>query len=447
MSKKETNEGQYTIIHGDCLEILKTMPDNSVDSVVTDPPYGISFMSKKWDYDIPNIDVWVEVLRVLKPGGHLLCFGGTRTFHRVAVSIEDAGFKIRDTIMWVYGSGFPKSADVSKAIDKAAGVERKDGTIDTVRAAKLVNQQNQYTTSSGWSMGKRKITVDKPVTLEAKQWEGWGTALKPAWEPIILARKHFTTTIAENVLKYGTGALNIDGCRIPLQETGEDSRLGGKGDWSTDKAAKNVYNGGYDGKRISSSKLGRFPANLIHDCSDEVVRLFPKNAGAVAPVMKGYSGKSKGIYGDYASKGDDGASFLNDSGSAARFFYCAKISKRDREEGCYDLLTKKCQEQGCRDNESIHLNPRAGAGRLSSLHNHHPTVKPTNLMKYLCKLITPPNGIVLDPYMGSGSTGKAAILEGFRFIGIEIDEQYIEIARKRIEYVDIKPNPFIDGEE
>lgn len=352
---------------GDCLEQLKTLPNDSVDSIVTDPPYGIGFMNKNWDKAVPPAEVWAECLRVLKPGGHLLAFAGTRTQHRMATNIEDAGFEIRDMIAWVYGSGFPKSMDVSKAIDKAAGAVRK-GTGQMVRGgcraarggAELVGSQSVE--EAKW----KEITV--PATPEAEQWEGWGTALKPALEPITVARKPFKGTVANNVLNHGTGAFNIDASRI--ETTGTDSQ-------------------------------GRFPANLIHDGSEEVVSLFPENAGAAAPVRgTENSDTTKDIYNKRARvKG----AYHNDKGSAARFFYCAKVSKRDRNEGLPE-----------------------------GLENKHVTVKPTDLMRYLCRLVTPPGGIVLDPFMGSGSHGKAAILEGFGFIGIELDEGSYEVATHRI---------------
>lgn len=384
---------RYRLHLGDCLEVMKGMPDNSVDSIVTDPPYGLSFMGKQWDYDVPNVAIWEECWRVLKPGGHLMAFAGTRTQHRMAVRIEDAGFEIRDMIAWVYGSGFPKSLDVSKAIDKVrdwSKVERLSAEIKRARYAaglslkqigeamqtatngqygywyhrgghmffetgrslpsrpewdhlrhvlpitpefqdaydeaerEVLKTETRYNEPSGIvaagreqrTLFERKITA--PATDAARQWQGWGTAIKPALEPITLARKPLKGTVAANVLEYGTGALNIDATRL---------------------------------------ECSRWPANLIHD-------------------------------------GELPADLL---GEAARFFYCAKTSKQDRDHG-----------------------------------NIHPTVKPTDLMAYLCRLVTPPGGIVLDPFMGSGSTGKAAMREGFHFYGIEMDAGYFEIASDRI---------------
>lgn len=419
------NNDNYQLHSGDCLELLATLSDNSVDSIVTDPPYGLSFMGKKWDYDVPKVEIWEECLRVLKPGGHLLAFAGTRTQHRMAVRIEDAGFEIRDMIAWVYGSGFPKSLDVSKALDKKAN---ELPVFDAIRAhirewrdrAGLTNTQlnavigsstngcgmaRHWTSEAGgqhaipskdqWHKlkallgwpdcefdaiyDKVKDGVDRPVighqrgtmfsfapgkdndriattlnitapaTEAARQWHGWGTALKPALEPITVARKPLIGTVAQNVLEHGTGAINVDASRV-------------------------------DG--------GRWPANLIHDGSDEVTEL------------------------------------LND---AARFFYCAKASKKDRDEGLESFSEAKT-------NDGRKVDADNAFQRGATLRkNIHPTVKPTDLMRYLCRLVTPKGGLVLDPFTGSGSTGKAAMLEGFRFIGAEMNPEYVEIAKARIE--------------
>ena len=374
------------LYHGDCLEVLRTLPDNSVDSIVTDPPYGLSFMGKKWDYDVPSVDVWAECLRVLKPGGHLLAFAGTRTQHRMAVRIEDAGFEIRDLIAWVYGSGFPKSLDVSKAIDKAAGAERE---VTREGQTKAPEDAGKFDSAPSTARERR----DNPATEAARQWQGWGTALKPALEPITVARKPLSEgTVAANVLAHGTGALNIDGCRVE----GADAQEG-----------RTRHGGGVVGN-ASSYELpdckapmpaGRWPANLIHDGSDEVLSLFP-------------------------GEGDK---------SAARFMYCAKASKRDRDEGL-DHLPEIHRVNGNKWTDQdyrVTRGERPPSAESGPRRNVHPTVKPTDLMAYLCRLVTPPGGVVLDPWMGSGSTGKAAKLEGFDFIGMEQDEQYFEIARAR----------------
>jgi DNA modification methylase len=359
----------WTIHHGDCREVMATLDAESVDAIVTDPPYGLSFMGKGWDHGVPGVEFWAKALRVAKPGAHLLAFGGTRTYHRLACAIEDAGWEIRDCVMWVYGSGFPKSHNMKG------------------------------------------------------EWSGWGTALKPAWEPIIVARKPLVGTVAENVLTHGTGAINVDGCRVGTEGgTQKGSKPQGDG--------RGIYGAGLHGAcEIKQLNAGRWPANLIHDGSEEVVGLFP------AKVKGGTWNRTAGarhFHNDgeptgYQTSGSDGT-----TGSAARFFYCAKASKADRDEGCEGLERRTWQEHGYRDNATSHLSPRAGAGRTSLSRNHHPTVKPTALMRYLCRLVTPPGGIVLDPFTGSGSTGKGAVLEGFQFIGIEREAEYVEIAKARI---------------
>jgi site-specific DNA-methyltransferase (adenine-specific) len=356
------------------------MPGSSVDSIVTDPPYGLSFMGKKWDYDVPSVELWQECLRVLKPGGHLLAFAGTRTQHRMAVRIEDAGFEIRDMIAWVYGSGFPKSLDVSKAIDKAAGVDREVvGPNPWADRGGLV-RANTYGEPT-------RPPETSPATDAARQWQGWGTALKPAMEPITVARKPLIGTVAANVLEHGTGALNVDGCRIEHDADVDLTAIHRQQSEGTGIAVGKGFVGSMIGKEVPMYKPGgRWPANLIHDGSEEVTEL------------------------------------LND---AARFFKCAKASKRDRDEGLEGFdLGNNMRVNGPRESEEA---------KYSTLRaNIHPTVKPTDLMRYLCRLVTPPGGVVLDPFMGSGSTGKAAMLEGFRFIGCELSEEYFKIADARI---------------
>lgn len=579
------------IFHGNCLDHMLFMEDNSVDAIVTDPPYGLSFMGKKWDYDVPGVDIWAECLRVLKPGGHLLAFAGTRTQHRMAVRIEDAGFEIRDMIAWVYGSGFPKSLDVSKALDKAAGAEREVVGIDH-RYVGMGDRAKRAlgTIAPGKSQGfvgdPSQITA--PTTDAARQWQGWGTALKPALEtvtlaskpytdeqvrdiiqsnlfrlearlwllssanaagksstsnqseygaacaiaqwnadeitstradlcgqmgtslfalatttslnivsswrrtldeswsdgststietkssttidwrtlkfsvsqitpasiikacslpggfsanastaeshfnasllllqsiltlsvtepvislvqhehqgagvtpnldPVVLARKPLIGTVAGNVLTHGTGALNIDGCRVGDEPT---TRIQGV-------AEIGFHGGNYAPGLQTGSEMGRWPANLIHDGSDEVLAAFPHASGAVAPVRGSEaSAKTANAFGEYSGRAPSDQ--RDGGGSAARFFYCAKASKKDRNEG-------------------LHADLEARNG------NHHPTVKPTDLMAYLCRLVTPPGGLVYDPFMGSGSTGKAAVREGLRFAGSEMQAEYIAIARARI---------------
>ena len=333
------------LLNGDNINLLKQLESNSVDSVVTDPPYGLSFMGKKWDYDVPSVDFWIEVLRVLKPGGHVLSFGGTRTYHRMVVNIEDAGFEIRDQIMWLYGSGFPKSHNLGKKI---------------------------------------------------KKWDGWGTALKPANEPIVLARKPLSEkTVVDNVLKYGTGVLNIDGCRI-----GTEEKLSSGRHITGDQKGPSGYKTTNRSEYKQNSK-GRWPANVLLD--EDAAQVLDEQSGN--SISRPHKNKTTGKSGIFNSSNNEAFSQYNDSGGASRFFYIAKASKRERNAGLDD-------EQKT---------------------NHHPTLKPIKLMQYLIKLITPPNGVVLDPFMGSGSTGIACKNLGFNFIGMELDKEYYKIAEKRIE--------------
>lgn len=379
MSRLAHNWGVFQLYEGDCLDALQGMADNSVDSIVTDPPYGLSFMCKKWDYDVPSTEIWAECLRVLKPGGYLLAFAGTRTQHRMCCRIEDAGFEIRDMIAWVYGSGFPKSHN------------------------------------GGWG----------------------GTALKPALEPITMARKPLVGTVEANWTEYGTGALNIDWCRVGGESTLRE-KAAGRGQFPHEEDA-------WSPKAVTVGRCaGRWPANLIHDGSDDVLEAFPTAPGQMADVSHtAPSPRTSNVYGAM-SRGDEfsadsdnngtvgfkmkpGARRL-DAGSAARFFYCAKTSKSDRNEGLERMATKAVGSQVQRSDGHADLNDALPVAR----ENYHPTVKPTDLMRYLCRLVTPPGGIVLDPFMGSGSTGKAAMLEGFTFIGCERDAGYMTIAQRRI---------------
>lgn len=380
------------IINSDCIEAMKAMEDNSVDSIVTDPPYELGFMGKSWDASgiAFNIEVWQQALRVLKPGGHLIAFSGSRTYHRMAVAIEDAGFEIRDQIQWIYGSGFPKSLNIEKAINKIDGVEFIEKPASGVG---FMNAEGV----GGYNTTINQLEQVGDSTERAAQWQGWGTALKPAHEPMVLARKPLIGTVANNVLTYGTGGLNIDGSRVEGKLEGDSNRFAktNGGNFNTSLALEN-----HNAPIVRSE--GRWPANVIHDGSDEVVDYF---------------------------------------GEPARFFYCAKASKRDRNEGLDGVigkeigakgngLARKCATcsasviEGCECPNRTFVNPTRA--------NHHPTVKPTDLMRYLCRLVTPPQGIVLDPFMGSGSTGKAAILEGFDFIGIDQSAEYVEIAKARI---------------
>ena len=479
------------LLNSDCLDAMKKMPDNSIDAIVTDPPYGLSFMGKNWDFGVPGVEFWKEALRIAKPGAHLLSFGGTRTFHRIACAIEDAGWEVRDTMMWLYGSGFPKSMDISKAIDKKLGAEREVVGV----AGRSGTKRNCMNTD--FKGGEYMETL--PGSEEAKKWSGWGTCLKPAYEPIIMARKPIEGTVADNVMKHGVGGINIDECRVPTTDNvsthadrGKETRMPG---WNykakqqhqtpgqklgrfpaniihdgSDEVidafdnkltpnftpivlarkpiegtvADNVLKYGVGGLNIDECRVpfeseadkasakpqgratakvgalaggvendrerteftpkevsGRFPANILHDGSDEVVGLFP-NTGTSAgggKHTKGVGDNQQGnAFGSYSGGQPQDTIGYGDSGSAARFFYCAKASKSERGEG-----------------------------------NIHPTVKPIALMEYLVKLITPEGGIVLDPFMGSGTTGIAAMNLNRGFIGIEKEPEYFNIAKSRIE--------------
>ena len=340
--------GNATLYCADCKDVLPLLKD--IDSCVTDPPYGLSFMGKKWDYDVPGVDIWVQIHDVLKPGSHLLSFFGSRTYHRGAIPIEDAGFEIRDQLMWLYGSGFPKSLNIGKAVDKLQGNERE--VVGKRKAHDIRGNALMEATVPEYKKDKSQIDIE--ITKGSSEWEGWGTALKPAHEPIVMARKPLAGTVAQTVLDHGTGGINIDECRVGTEkfDTAKNRR-------KQSSHKKTVFQLGLDNKPGGEIVEGRYPANVMHDGSDLVQDIFEDKA---------------------------------------RYFYCAKASKKDRDEG-----------------------------------NEHPTVKPTELMKYLCRLVTPKGGVVLDPFMGSGSTGKAAMEEDLSFVGIEMDQDYFEIACARIE--------------
>lgn len=415
---------RFNLFEGNCLEVMATMAENSIDSIVTDPPYELGFMGKSWDSSgvAFNIEVWQEALRVLKPGGHLLAFSGSRTYHRMAVAIEDAGFEIRDQIMWIYGSGFPKSHNIAKAIQKASGVEP------------IGFKENEGANFLGgdWNATPRQLFMP-PTEGTAAEWDGWGTALKPAHEPIVVARKPLIGTVANNVLTFGTGGLNIDGARVAHLSEADRASATPQGKVTSNKmggAAPDTENDGRVEVERPDTSLGRWPANVIHDGSDEVVALFPDTGKSGVAVNRNRTGKKPNeVYeGGWGNLNQD-VGFL-DSGSAARFFYCAKASKKDRNEGLDGFEEVKAGSLKMRtdahsDKNGMNTAPRA---------NHHPTVKPTLLMQYLVRLVTPPNGIVLDPFLGSGSTGKAAMYEGFNFIGIELTPEYLPIAKARIEF-------------
>jgi DNA modification methylase len=482
-------QGENYIVHiGNNLDILPTLQDCSVDSIVTDPPYELGFMGKKWDNTgiAYNTDLWRECLRILKPGGHLLAFSGSRTYHRMVVAIEDAGFEIRDMIAWISNKTFPKSLDISKAIDKGTGENRdrqlrftewmRQSGLAQKDCAKLLESiaknpetaaamaQHYYTDKTqpaiptadifdilkpylpevpeeierlvaertgiewtayknrevvrqrqvpkghsfasekfGKETGNKEINETKSATPEAKQWEGWGTALKPTVEPIVMARKPLIGTVAENVLTYGTGGLNIDASRIEATDQEQLEKYWDRTQSIAAQEGRNAMSAGLKAIDLSDRKpQGRWPANVILD--EYSAELLNEQSGQIRSAGNYERGEmtATGAF-PIARPAGDTRSMYNDKGGASRFFYVAKASKRDRNEGLEES-------------------------------NNHPTVKPTDLMRYLIKLVTPPNGIVIDPFTGSGSTGKAAILEGFRFIGIEMTEDYIPIIEGRLKH-------------
>lgn len=411
----------YTLHLGNCLDTLKTYPDNSIDSIVTDPPYGISFMSKKWDYDVPSVEIWQECLRVLKPGGYLLSFASTRTQHRMAINIEDAGFEIREIIFWNFSSGFPKSHNVSCAIDKSFGHPNRGRAIPTASTyqASDVDKENKLTSN--------EVAPYEPITDEAKAWQGWGTALKPACEPITMARKPLEGTVSHNVIKWGTGAINIDATRVPMDE--DDFAKLSAGVEKIRERGGVMDNSWKNSSDLSGANpanpLGRWGANFIHDGSQEVLDLFPDAKGGAWVQTEGARHfNNNGKPTSPKRLGSDSS-----SGSAARFYYCSKANKKDRNEGLEGLEPKQYSHDGreTRNETAYQRNDSVAA-------NHHPTVKPTDLMCYLVRMVTRLGGTVLDPFMGSGTTGKAAMREGMNFIGCELDAEYLAIAEKRIQY-------------
>lgn len=487
-----------TLYRGDALAVLREMPDASVHAVVTDPPYGLAFMGKRWDYDVPSAEVWAEVLRVLKPGGHLLSFGGTRTYHRMVVNIEDAGFEIRDQLAWLFGSGFPKSLDVSKAIDKrkdwgalqllqtkvraarlALGISqseaaRRIGLIgenetlggggfmwfetgqriptqeqyQALKAALALDDQcdaafeaaeremlgeREFGDSAIWGSASGVQVLSRAKNAVSRAWEGWGTALKPAHEPIVLARKPLDGTVAANVLKHGCGALNIDDCRIGTSRpptTAKDFAAWRRAEGRTDRQVANAD---------TDTDKGRWPANVLLD--EEAAAVLDAQSGELtsgAAPPSGFvrsSDKHRNTYHAFAGNREEPTTLYGDTGGASRFFYVAKASRSERNAGLEGLPDSTARNYaGAPLNRSEHTSSDGvqRTGHRAPRQNTHPTVKPVALMRWLVRLVAPPRGIVLDPFMGSGSTGVAAVAEGFGFVGIEREAEYIEIARRRI---------------
>ena len=409
--KVEIGEGNF-IYHGDNIQVLKTIPDNSVDSVVTDPPYGLKFMGKQWDYDVPSIELWKECYRILKPGGYLLSFGSSRTYHRMAVKVEDAGFEIRDQIMWVYGSGFPKSHNVGKAVDKLQGNERE---IISIKPNHKKGMNFKYDNDKGGWLANNEIVETKG----SSKLEGFGTALKPAHEPIVMARKPFKGGVAKNVLMWNTGGINIDDCRI-----GNEIMI-------TQPAGNNtVYNSTWKGVKTDPTiSEGRFPANIIFD--EEAGRILDEQSGITS---QGHWPKSKttgfGNFGNGKTTYSGAGEKDNFKGGASRFFYCPKPSKKEKEEGLTsESVIVKGRDEGQNKRKVPHKL------RDNKRKNIHATIKPVSLMKYLIRLVTPKNGTTVDPFFGSGTTGKSAIKESnYKFIGIEKEKEYFDIAVERCQY-------------
>lgn len=392
-------DGEVTVWNGDCRLVLATLPDASVDAVVTDPPYELGFMGRGWDstgvaYDV---DMWREVLRVLRPGGHLLSFGGTRTWHRMVCAIEDAGFEVRDSIAWLYGSGFPKSRDVSKSIDDHLGATRTETPVGPATKRMIPGaQQNRTGTWTKDDGREYQPTMSEPATEAAAEWHGWGTALKPGHEPICVARRPPEGTVAENVLAHRVGALNIDGCRIPVaDESYVDNFSGARGHTATRPGEFINAHGG-----TNPSTLGRWPANVALD-EDQAAAL-DRQSGVLTsganPTRRG-SDKFRDTHGEFAGQTEGVAHRGADSGGASRFFYVAKATPAER--------------------------PRQGD-------TVHPTVKPLDLIRWLVRLVTPPGGVVLDPFLGSGTTAEACVREGMRCIGIEAHAPYLALIQQRL---------------
>lgn len=438
-------DDQVTVYLGDCRDVLRTLDSASVDAVVTDPPYELGFMGRSWDssgiaYDV---DMWQECMRVLKPGGHILAFGGSRTWHRLAVAIEDAGFDVRDSIAWIYGQGFPKSLDVSKAIDSHLGATREKVRVP---ASKVNNPKAVGSGRDGMDGGTRpfieaamaagyhEMDGDQPVTPEAQQWAGWGTALKPSFEPIVVGRKPITVgSVAANVLAHGTGALNVDGCRVGV--------AGGTTSDGAPNRKNRVYGEGMGGAPAIPLDAGRWPTNVVLDES-QAVELDKQSGNLTSGTLAAHHArapKGAGILGAYGSA--EGERGYGDSGGASRFFpvfrYEAKASTKERPTlgngpglGIAASKCAKCGKQNLSGSRCQCPEPEwvPSGGEVTA----HPTVKPLDLMRWLVRLVTPGGGLVLDPFAGSGTTAEACIIEGMRCVTIEKDPDYLPLIVQRL---------------
>ena len=447
------------LFNGDCLEVMKGMESNSVDTVITDPPYGLGFMGKEWDHGLPGVPFWKEILRVAKPGAILLAFGGTRTFHRLVCAIEDAGWEIRDEIAYLYdgikidhpllhiqGQGFPKSLNIGKAMDQKAGAKREvvgkyqppNGQEWNLKQAS--GESDDHVGGTFTASGTRTLDITGPVTDMAKEWEGYGSALKPAHEPICVAMKPIEGSFVDNALKYGVAGLNIDGARIG---TGEETIPGG-GNGLASHGGK-FGSGETCGTRpkVMSHNKGRWPSNVIHDGSESVVSGFPSTVKQAKCKTDDKSGwQEKYVGGDVKAPVERKLYLDKDNGgNASRFFYVAKASRKEREAGCEGLDIKLFAQSGGAQSALAKGDVEyqegdevsTGLNTVKRVRNNHPTVKPIALMTYLCNLTkTPKGGIVLDPFMGSGTTGIACVQTGRKFIGIEKEAEYFKIAEHRI---------------
>jgi site-specific DNA-methyltransferase (adenine-specific) len=430
-------EARCALLHGDSRRLAEVVPAESLSAIVTDPPYELGFMGRAWDKSGVAFDpaFWRGLLGLLKPGGHLLAFGGSRTYHRIACAIEDAGFELRDAIQWWYGSGFPKSLDVSKAIDKRLG-ERGESHYTGPNYANAV---------FGEGMGGGRTTAPyDPATAAAAAWSGWGTALKPAYEPIIVARRPLDGTVAECVLAHGTGAINVDACRIGTSGGGASCPGGDActhGDNTTFGATR------HPPRAQEPGSIGRWPANVVlsHSPGCELVGTREgKLAVGAGADPSGVTGEGWGMRTrpltttttEDVYRCVDGCpvgSLERQQEGASRFFYVAKPSSKERDWGCEGLPVRTGGEATDREDGSAGLeSPRAGAGRKGGRRNFHPTTKPIALMRYLVRLVAPPGGIILDPFAGSGTTGVAVLLEGHRFLGCEMTDEYLPITEARL---------------
>lgn len=449
-----------TVHHANCLDVLRGLPDDSIDSVVTDAPYGLGkpppiqevlerwlagkpyqpkgsgFMGETWDAFVPGPEVWKECFRVLKPGAHMVVFAGTRTQDVMGLAIRLAGFEIRDCLQYLYGSGMPHSLNISKAIDAAAGAEREVvGTRMLTGNAAITTKEKGGTFASNTDtrgVAAKEVPITAPATDEAKEWDGYGTNLKPSVEPIILARKPLEGTVVANVLEHGTGGLNIDGCRLETSDDLGGGRLSGatpvgKGwdrPWMHDESRRVKDAAACAEKVAHAQAIGRWPANVMLD--EEAAAILDAEVGN-RPGMSG-GGKHKTHKPTIAGGGHDGNEFhlRGDSGGPSRFFYTSKVGKGERHEGCHYLPRTKNARKRWRQDTAGTWEPRA--------QNTHPTVKGIELMLWLCRLVTPKNGTVLDIFMGSGSTGCAAVLEGFSFIGCDLGGRSAHTAAARIRH-------------